>query len=69
MDKVVAKTVLNIVKEAVGYNENLDDLATLLSYTTDYDKLCKSKSYHTAKTVSYDKLITSMLMLTGYLPL
>lgn len=71
MNKVVAKKVLEIVAEAVEYEHDLGDLAMFLAYTTDSDKLGKGNAnyFKTVKKVSFDKIIASVLMLTGNLPI
>lgn len=71
MNKVVAKKVLEIVTEAVEYDHDLGNLAMLLAYITESDKLSKENAYRRAikKKASFDKLITSVLMLTGNLPI
>lgn len=71
MNKIVAKKVLEIVAEATEYNHDLGDLAMFLNYTTKSDKLSKEDTYYcnVVKKIPFDKTITSMLMLTGNLPI
>lgn len=71
MNKVVAKKVLEIIAEATEYDHDLGNLAMFLNYTTKSDKLSKEDACYcnVVKKMPFDKLITSMLMLTGNLPI